>query len=493
MRTSTPPFLKTLFISTFILFSFLSTAQNRSYWDIQLNAGTSLFFGDIKQYNIAPVSNYENEWRMGFGLQAGRQLSYVFGLRGQFLYGKLAGTRREWKRYFNADYYETNLNATMNLNNLFGKNKRSDRFFNTYLIVGIGLTQYNSTVYELGTDKILHQVGHGNGSGIKGRSLEGILTGGLGVDFRINDHFRINLESVNRALNSDNLDHWEKGFKYDIYNYTSIGVSYRFGLKNKQSKSSIKADYYPTDNESIPSMEEENKNLDTLSIEENVEPLMPPEPDSVEAKVIEIEPPIIEEEDTVIIEPVVVPKPEKEYRIQIAARYGKPLSILQLSEKYNIPADEIQESMYHGYYIYTVGSYNTYEEAKEARKRVIYQNGVPGAFIVAFKNGHRVDLKEITQPQPSGMKDLEYRIQISARYGKPLSLSALSRKYNLPKERIREDIHNGFYIYTVGSFNTYEEAKEYKYQLIDNNGIQGAFVVAFKEGVRLDSIPLNHE
>ena len=56
-----------------------------------------------------------------------------------------------------------------------------------------------------------------------------------------------------------------------------------------------------------------------------------------------------------------------------------------------------------------------------------------------------------------------------------------------------EDTYNGFYIYTIGSFPTYNEAKDYKYTLIDNNGISGAFVVAFSNGKRLPSIPLNHE
>jgi len=214
-KYNTLPVFKILITGILLFISLVSLSQNKSYWELNGNFGASLFYGDIKQYQWVPA---KEEWRFGGGVQFGRQFSYVFGLRGQFLYGKLKGVKKEWDTYFTSDYYETNLNVTMNLNNLFGKNKRSDRFFNVYLLAGIGLTQYNSTIYELSTDKIIARVGHGYGSGIKGRTLEGILTGGLGVDFRINDNFRINLETANRAMNSDFMDHWVNGFKYDIYN-----------------------------------------------------------------------------------------------------------------------------------------------------------------------------------------------------------------------------------------------------------------------------------
>ncbi|VAW30106.1 hypothetical protein MNBD_BACTEROID07-546, partial [hydrothermal vent metagenome] len=200
------------------------------YWEIGVNGGTSLFFGDIKEKYFFPVSKDNNEWRLGGGLITGYQFTPVFGLRGQMLYGQLAGTKRSLNRYFEGDYLEFNLNTTINLNNLFGK-KRSNRFASTYLLVGVGITNYNSTFYTLSTGTKIGYIGFGSGSGIKGRTLEGILTGGVGVNFRVNDHFIVNFETANRIMNSDEMDGWVKNFKYDVYNYTSLGLTYRFGRR----------------------------------------------------------------------------------------------------------------------------------------------------------------------------------------------------------------------------------------------------------------------
>ena len=487
---------KLFFITVLLITSFLSFGQNRSYWELNGNAGTSLFFGDIKQYRWVPAGVPMSEWRMGEGLQFGRQFSYVFGLRGQFLFGKLAGVKSDWDRYFYSDYFETNLNVTMNLNNLFGKNKRSDRFFNIYLYGGIGLTQYNTTVYELSTDKVLHKVGYGHGSGFNGRTLEGILVGGIGADFRINDNFRITLETANRAMNSDYMDHWDKGFKYDIYNYTSIGISWRFGLKNStKDKSSVQGVEYSDMGTNVvqeqPKEESGRVSFDALTIDTEEHPVMPPE-DTVVEGVVVIDTTLVQEDTSVVVETPEV-EPYEEYRVQISAKYGKPLSIELLSREFNIPVDDIREDIYNGYYIYTVGPYKTYEEATQAKLKLRNEHGVDGAFTVGFRNGKRVDVRSLLYKDYKPEEGLEYRVQIAARYEKPVSLAKLSRRYDLPVEEIHEDRYNGFYIYTVGSFPTYKQAKDYKYELIDNNGATGAFVVAFRNGERLDSVPLDHE
>ncbi len=362
-------------------------AQDKSYWEVNLNGGSSLFFGDIKQYQWAPVSNYENEWRFGAGLQFGRQLSYVFGVRGQALYGQLAGTRREWKRYFQSDYIETNVNFTINFNNIFGQ-KRSDRFFNLYMITGIGLTQYNTTVYELGTNKMLAQVGNGYGKGIGGRTLEGILTVGMGAVFRVNDNLHVTLESANRGMNSDAYDHWEKGFPFDVYNYTSLGISWRFGVGK------TKAPPYHNSGEETPYYEYDT---DTTTQAEDVvtpEPVQPGQ--QVEVLQIEepkpVEPPVVVPVATQTTQQAEVPaKPNPEYRVQIKAKYGKPLSREKLSAQYNIPVDEIQEDRHNGYFIYTVGSYATYDEARDRRNVIRNVNGIYDAFVVAFNECGRLD------------------------------------------------------------------------------------------------------
>lgn len=93
------------------------------------------------------------------------------------------------------------------------------------------------------------------------------------------------------------------------------------------------------------------------------------------------------------------------------------------------------------------------------------------------------------QPEPPAKPNPEFRVQIKAKYGKPLSRKKLSAQYNIPIAEIQESRHNGYYIYTVGSYATYDEARDRRNVIRNVNGIYDAFVVAFNECGRLDKLP----
>ena len=79
--------------------------------------------------------------------------------------------------------------------------------------------------------------------------------------------------------------------------------------------------------------------------------------------------------------------------------------------------------------------------------------------------------------------NIKYRVQISALHGKKISKTLLAKKYNL-NQFINEDLYNGYYIYTVGTFNSYEEAIIHKKKLQIENDIFDAFIVKFINGKR---------
>jgi len=382
-----------LIYSTVIAQSYNKTNSFRSYWQINASGGTSLFFGDVKQYKYWPVSSNENEWKFGGGLMLNKQISPIFGIRGQALYGKLAGTRRDWNRYFESNYIEFNLNTTISIRNIIQKYK-ANQFWDAYLIIGIGITNYNTELKDLATKQVVKEIGYGNGKSFGGRTLQGILTGGLGFDFRLSDKWNINLESTNRIMNSDDMDGWVSSFKYDVYNYTSIGISYKFGIKKTAKKASKTADeysYFETEDKDIKETEYDYYGTD---------PIAPPVVDVLVVEPIIDENPTVEEivveevpvEIIVIEEPVVIETFTDgiEYRVQISAKYNKELSVQRLSTKYNIPAIDIMENSHNGYYIYTVGSFTTYEQARERRNQ-LRNNGIGDAFVVAFENGQRLN------------------------------------------------------------------------------------------------------
>ncbi|HDO27143.1 MAG TPA: hypothetical protein ENH02_03405 [Bacteroidetes bacterium] len=379
-------FLKFLFPAAFILlFLPVINAQNNpqpnrfsSKWQITFHGGTSLFFGDIKQNKWWPVSTDVNEWHYAGGLSLEYQISPAFAVGLQGLYGNLSGTRRSWGIYFDNNYFETNLYTNINFNNLFGPNRVS-RFFSVYGVMGIGLMQYNTQVKDLESGLVINTQGEGSGKGIKGRTLEGILIYGLGFNFRLNDHWAIHLESVNRIMNSDALDGFVNSYPYDVYNYTSLGLVYKFGVgKKKINEEEVSPLEEP---EVVPlvvpvdTASQIQELVDTLNAEEAV--------------------PNVEPEEITAVEPVAASEQPAtqglNYRVQILARFTGPLSVEYISHEFKIPANEIKEETFQGHFIYTVGAFETYDEARIKRDEIRYYYGVKDAFVVAFNKGVRLE------------------------------------------------------------------------------------------------------
>jgi hypothetical protein len=406
---STNKLCATIILLLLVLFNFTNisaqsynkTSTFRGYWQINANAGTSLFFGDIKQYKFAPVSNHENEWRYGGGLMLGKRISPVLGIRGQFVYGQLSGTRRSWNMFFESNYIEFNLNASVSVRNIVRK-YNSKQIWDAYVILGLGLTNFNTEVKDLSTKKVTKKVGYGSGKSFAGRSLQGMAMGGLGFDLKVTSRVNLNLETANRILNTDELDGFTNDFKYDVYNYTTFGISYKFGgatpskIKKSDDYSYFETQSKPKSRDNTITQTEYDYNphkplepprVDILTIESEVvaKPVLPP----VEEKVVKYVPIEVIEVTPAVIEETVF-SPGIEYRVQIRAKYGNAISIQNLSNTYNIPLNEIRENMYNGFYIYTVGSFNTYEEARERRNQLRSRNGISDSFIVAFRNGKRL-------------------------------------------------------------------------------------------------------
>lgn len=367
-----------------------SSQSSNKYWKIGIGAGPTIFFGDMKQNAFLPVTEYKGEWRYGGNLNVGIKLCPIFSLRGEFMYAHIAGTKREINRYFHSDVIEFNLATEINLNNIFSKHN-PNRCINVNLIFGLGLTNFNTKVYELWSNNFVGSLGYGNGKGIGGRSLEGILIGGLGFDFRLSNNLTLRLESDFRGMSTDFYDKLEGYNKsdYDFYNYTSLGLVYSF--KKEKTKpiipvsdapyddiiTTIKPDpITPVGETDSPTQENSfNRVIDILEVDYT--------------KPIEI---VEETKDVKTSEPVVQPAAKGlEYRVQICARYGQEVSIYELSKKHNFSTSEIQQSKYNGYYIYTVGSFSTYNEAAAYRNTVRSQHYSNDAFVVAFQNGVRLN------------------------------------------------------------------------------------------------------
>ncbi|MBO4243903.1 MAG: hypothetical protein J6V76_05435 [Bacteroidales bacterium] len=101
-------------------------------------------------------------------------------------------------------------------------------------------------------------------------------------------------------------------------------------------------------------------------------------------------------------QPVVQQQPQKPadkiiYKVQIAAD-DKPLTIEYLRKLY--PTTEgLNNELEDGVYKYSVGFFSTYEEAAKARDEIKAKGVSTGVFVVAYKNGKKVDVSEVYNPQ----------------------------------------------------------------------------------------------
>lgn len=205
-------------------------AQYRSWWYGEMNGGLCLFYGDVTQKGVQNDSI--SSLNLGYGFKAGRNFNNTIGLNFSFSRGKLSGINKTADEYFRTDYFETVLNGTFDILNMLSYIKEVDRRAAPYFLLGIGYSQFNSSLYQLSTGELKHTYGFGKGGGFGGRTLEGVYILGLGVNGMVTEHLYWNAEMGYRMMFADALDAKVSGDHNDGYAYVSFGVSWRFGFKD---------------------------------------------------------------------------------------------------------------------------------------------------------------------------------------------------------------------------------------------------------------------
>lgn len=466
---------KILLVIVFILLTFCGITQEGKQssifknWSVNINGGANLFQGDIEVYTWYPVMDYNNEWRMAYGLMIQKELGSSVTMRGQWLTGQLSGTKRKFNRWFEADIFETSLNFTLNLNNFFGGVKDRDLFF--YAMAGVGISQWRTELKDLQTNEVISTNGFSKGSGLGGRTMEGVVPFGAGADWRLNDRLSLILETTFRPVNSDFLDANKGDFPYDIYNYNFIGLTYRFTRKETE-----KPIIYPVEDEPL------------IVIEQVEEPFIEEPYDEEAARLRELEKELLETESK--SKPGESPWSGIVFRVQIMASHDaiEPASV---KNRYNLN-EEVIVTQGDNWYRYSVGNFNKYWKAKEYKNILLSKYGVPDAFVVAYKNDDRLLLPEVLQHLPeepvgeSAPVETEtgvfYRVQVMASINE-VSTQALQAQYNIESGIFIEK--SGTYNrYTTGMVRTLQEAEQLKNELV-GKGIKDAFIVAYRNGKRI--------
>jgi hypothetical protein len=86
-------------------------------------------------------------------------------------------------------------------------------------------------------------------------------------------------------------------------------------------------------------------------------------------------------------------KDNLEYKVQILSSV-KPLDKDSLRKEYGVK-DKVDEENFNGLYKYTIGSFKTYETARDCKNKLDFQKYIP--FVIAYNRGARITVGEAMQ------------------------------------------------------------------------------------------------
>lgn len=376
----TRPVPKILFILVLIVFPVYLFAQANikigsrfvDNWFLGLSVGPTFFSGDLNPNRFLPQSG---DLTFSGVFSAGRQISHVFSMRGQLLFGKVAGRKTTTldgipvNLSFSSIVIDGNINTMINFSNLIGGFKSKRAFF-VYGTVGIGAAYYKPTQKDLITDLV---VPNPASSG----KVTAMFPVGLGAYYSFANKVNLGLEYSIRAMTSDMLDGVAGGFKLDMYSMLSINVTLNL---NKATRKTAEVVDYKKDGpvilnlpkcDAVPKMPQTDVGMEKI-----------PAPPSVELG-LELELEMEYEHDKYSL-----------FKVQIFAFAQKIYSPETIRKRYNIPMPVTREYS-DGLYRFTVGSTDSIDEAKDILQRMV-DSGVTDAFIVGYtRDGERTSLKDL--------------------------------------------------------------------------------------------------
>lgn len=332
-------------------------------WFIGLSTGPTFFSGDLNTNRFLPQSG---DLTFSGAFHFGRQLSHVFALRGQVLYGKLKGKKTTKEDgtpvnlSFSAPIVDGNINTMINFSNLIGGFNPKRAFF-VYGTVGIGVFYWKTTQHNLLTGAVVPNIASSG-------NVSAVIPVGLGAYYSIANKVNIGLEYTCRTITSDMVDGIAEGFKMDIYSLLSLNVT--LNLSKATRKAPVVIDY-KKEGPIVLNLPKCNPITPMPKADMGMERLPPP-------------PPVT----GINLDQFYL------FKVQIFAFAQRIYSPETIRKRYHIPMPVSREYS-DGLYRFTVGSTESIGEAKEILQRMI-NAGVSDAFIVGYtKDGQRVSLRDI--------------------------------------------------------------------------------------------------
>jgi tetratricopeptide (TPR) repeat protein len=197
-----------------------TTSPFEKYIYLNANGGITQYFGDIN------INDFYNEKiDMAYGLILGYQVTPLFGVRGQFMNGKLLSERSSKNLKLESSIWDGSIDLTANFSNLIGGYK--ERTLSFYGFGGAGFASFSSRLTKLSDGSFVSANGKGNSPNTALNKF--IFPLGLGASLAVAKKVEVNLEYRDCFLFSDaQLDMYEALKKDDHYGYASLGLTYKF-------------------------------------------------------------------------------------------------------------------------------------------------------------------------------------------------------------------------------------------------------------------------
>lgn len=498
-------------------------------WYLSGDGGVSVFFGDVKRYDYLPDWESPSEMQPMFSASAGRELSPVFSIRGQFTYGDLSGHKKSSRINFKSTILGGHILTDINLIYLLTNTRFGSSRFNIYGSLGLGYLSWDTKLYY-DTPKV-------NGD-LMAESKTGALSipGSLTVEYLFTRSFSVKAEGMLYVITSDEVDAKPGGIAMDMINYNSLGVCYKFKPKRKAKQSRIKYALDPALYE--PRVEEVAEEPIEEPVEETVEetPILveeiiiePQEELVIEEKIVDPEVEVVETPAQFVIDHELEAKaidkekwtpadedpwPEIEFTVQILAAKNKK-DVVELQRLFNIK-DRIVERYDGTWYRYSVGRFDKIWRARELRNVLRSRNNIDDAFLAVYKDNVRISLKETMeaeemQGQEPVMEKKEapkeehteeiyplihltnsvpfsdgviFGVQVLSIKNDHYRLGEIKGVHGIDKP-ILVNVEDPWYQIVIHGFDTYDQARAYQI-VVEQKGFTDSFVVAFKNGKKIE-------
>ncbi len=463
-------------------------------YSFKISPGALAYYGDMSTNDFNIFTKLANESKFGISALVIKQFRPYFAAQAQFFTGSLYCTASN-NTYFAGSLSELSLSVRLDPLRLI---KRRSQKLSPYLSAGVGAFGFRSVRRQVGTNLVLlPDFGYKE----DGLTKSGINTAmslplAIGLSYQVLPFLQLELEHALRMTNTDLLDCLKGSVNInDMFSQTSIGL--RFSIPGKAV---VKTD--PT----VPQLTVPLQPITTAK--DTVKAVLPEFNLFIDCKI----------PDTITAGQII----EVKLRIN-KGKYSGPAKLTQnlplgftgvhdltkstafaftnqnvIIDWDKMPNDQIITYNYEMKIMedqsgsQVISGRLDYQELSNSKtvnfnKTVFIDNQkLLTEKVAVAEPGKTISSKGNIKPaQPK--TGIEFRVQCGAFRENNKADEQLASKHNVT-ELIQEEVIDGWYKYTVGSFRTYDEAVKYRDLFISRTGILSAFIVAYNDGQRLAKI-----